>query len=185
MGALIKSKLMIIFGSIVAIVGPYLLFTAIVPYEETIDHTIPAGMVFSISYGGLAWGSYSGEYSQSSGGSIEFYVFTESQYEDYLDGISTTSLHYAIGSSHSFSVSLPGYGRFFMAFVPVNYNSDCLITVSYRVSGITVPVLALGAVLLAGGIATVFLGTRRMRAKEASKPFAGPTDVVIFKKPPP
>jgi len=106
-------------------------------------------------------------------GGLDMFVLDSTQYDEYSFDLSpASSLWSAHGSAGSFSIDLPGSGRY---YVVANHDSDSssvaqTVTLSYKITGIDMLYVIIGAVVMAVGIALAYVSFRMRKKDEAATP---------------
>src|SRR5438128_5306436 len=104
-------KIWLLLGRLVVLVlsGIILLPEATTSRES---FSFQPGQYLSIEFSIIGPGQVSGNYSETSGNSLNVYVFTENQYSQYRNtGSSIDSLSSTTGASGNFLADLPGTGN--------------------------------------------------------------------------
>lgn len=186
-----KSKVLLVVGVVLALIGLAMTVYAIMPAEKTSTETIPAGAQYYVqwSVGGLMNGNVSLNFSVDTG-TVNVYVFDKANYNNYHDGNAFVPIAYAPElPAGVFSLELPGSGQYYLVFDHgVNsQNIDQAVTVKVKVTGTSIMGLAIGVVLLVVGAILAIVGFIMRRKEPAAQKTQGPTDVTMVgqKIPPP
>ncbi|MBU1158779.1 MAG: hypothetical protein KKE24_05530 [Candidatus Thermoplasmatota archaeon] len=178
-----KGKILIAVGSVIAIIGVYFLAFAILPAEETMDFTIPAGdYYYAISYGGLIGGSVELNFVVADG-AIKAYVFDEDQYGEYSTTGSGDYLFTTSGDSGSFSFVIPDLSTYYVVFDHGTLSSVLSqdVIVETTINGVALVGTVIGVAMIVFGAVLAIVG---MRMKNREIPTVAPsnvqTDVTIF-----
>ena len=152
--------------------------------------TIPAGEGYFASFQTKSsmWmnAHLDGTVEVQGAGTTDVFVLDSAQYEEYAYDLEpTTSLWSSHGSGGTFSVDLPGTGRY---YIVANHGADSAsvdqtVTLSYTISGINLLYVIVGAVMMAIGIALSVVSLR-MKKKEKGPAIplatASPAEVKMF-----
>jgi len=186
-----KSKVLIMVGPILILIGIGLIAGAMLPAENTETFTIPDGPYYyafeSTTILGLR---LEGEFEVD--GVLEtvtLYVMTPDQYDAYANFGETVAEYTVEGNSGSFDVSLDttkGYIVFEHGFLWSLFSQD--VTLTYTIHGTAVTYLAGGIALLAIGVVLIVYGVMLGKKEAAMAPpqQQPPADVMMFdqQKPP-
>jgi hypothetical protein len=186
-----KSKILIMVGPILILIGIGLVWGAVMPSEATESFTIPEGPYYyafeSTTILGLR---LEGEFDVDGVlGTVNFYVMTPEQFDAYANLGETDAEYSMSGNSGSFDVSLDttkGYLVFEHGLLWSLFSQD--VTVTFTVHGTAVSYLAGGIVMLVIGVVLIVYGARLGKKEAAIAPpqQQAPADVMMFdqQKPP-
>lgn len=158
--------LLIGIGLLIAIGGVVLLGNS---DSETKNEQIPAGYyLYFVTTSAMSGASVSGSYSVSPG-AVDFFVFTEAQYHDFVSLGSSDYIYYkSQSSSGTFDVALPGTGIFYMVVYnpSMTATTDQQFTITYVLKGMAWTPTIIGGVMIAAGALLIFFGIRSKASKD-------------------
>ncbi len=178
-----KGKILLALGIVVLIVGVYVVAGAVLPADDDLDLTIPAGdYYYFIGYGGLIGGSIDVEYVVADG-EVTIYVFDSEEYAEYeTTGDTDGYLYTTSGDSGSFTFDMPDTGDYYFViehrFLSVLLSQD--ISWSATINGIAILGTVLGVVLIIVGSMIAVLGGRMKDREVAATPAPPQSDVTFF-----
>lgn len=188
------SKILIMVGPILILIGIGLIWGAVMPAEYTEDFTIP-GNSLSESYfyvfesTNIIGLRMEGEFEvEGLLESVTMYVMTPDQYNAYINSEGTEAELTVSGHSGSFDISLDtmkGYLVFEHGLLWSLFAQD--VTLTYTVHGTAVTFLVAGIIMMAVGVVLIVYGLRLGKKEAATAPPTQATaDVMMFdqQKPP-
>jgi len=180
-----------IIAYILIVIGLIGLAWSFQPTRGTTTAELPTGQGYYSYVKVSMWlnGHVEGNFEVTSGGgTVRFFVFDSTQYEDYsLDGVASDSMFTSTGASGSFSGDLPTTSTYYLVVDHGSTTAAQTVEITYKVSGLDIKYLIGGAVLLAVGAVLAVVGLRmKAKAKAATPPPAAQTqptgEVVMFDK---
>jgi len=177
-----KGKILIAVGALILVVGIYFTAWAVLPADETIDLTIPAGdYYYYLAYGGLIGGSIEVDYTVADG-AVSIYIFDSDQFAEYETTGSADHLYTASGDSGSFTFVMPDSGTYYIVlehgFLSGILSQDVMLETT--INGTAITGIVIGVILIVAGIAIAFLGTRMKARESAATPPPPQTGVTFF-----
>jgi uncharacterized membrane protein len=156
----------------------------------TTSATIPAGGQYYVAFKTKSsmWmnAHIEGSIEVEGGETAYAYLLTSAQYQEYVYDLQpTTSLWSTHGSSGTFSVDLPGTGRYYVVanHDPGSSSIAQTVTLTYTISGINLLYVMVGAILLAVGISLSIVSLRMRKKDLGAAPVSGTgstTEVKMF-----
>jgi len=180
-----------IIAYILVVLGIIGVAWSIQPTEGTSTAELPSGAGYYSFIKVSMWlnGHVEGNFEVTSGdGSVRFFVFDSTQYDDYsVDGVASDNMFTMTGASGSFSVDLPTTSTYYLVVDHGSTTAAQTVDITYKVSGLDIKYLIGGAVLLAVGVVLAVMGMRMKRKSSATtQPSAAQTqptgEVVMFDK---
>lgn len=183
-------QLLLAVGAVVISVGITSTASAVLPGTLRNAGTIPAGADWYIYFELDLFldGSVHVEYAETTGRTIDTFVYDRFQYNAYATGGFASSIRSVPNSARgSFDVSLPGSGKYFVVF---DHGSgfegvEQRIQATITISGIRPIPFAGGAVLLAIGAILELIASWRKQNPAPARPSIPPREVVMFEEPKP
>lgn len=136
--------------------------------------TIPAGTGYyaGVSTESSMWinAHLEGTIDVTGGGTADVLVLTSSQFEEYkIDLVPSSSIWSSTGKSMELSVDLPGSGAYYVVanHATGSESSVQTVTLTYKLSGINLLYVIVGAVMMAVGVVLAY-ASLRMRKTEPS-----------------
>ena len=170
-------------GGILIAIGLILALNSVLTSSNT--HTengeiLPGYLLYYETTSEIAGGSLTGTYTVSTG-SVDFYIFTASQWEEYKNTGIADNLYHNTGSSGSYSVTFPDIGKYYMVanHAPANIDDTQHLTLTYTMKGVVMTFVIIGVALLAAGIVMLVFGFR-MKKKETAEHQKLVNDVTLF-----
>lgn len=179
-------RILAIVGYVLIAAGVVSIAWSFIPASGTTNGDLPAGAEY---YGYVKismWANahLSGDYQVEGGGDVNFYVLDQAQLDQFVQaGIPTDAMFATSGPTGEFSLDLPTLGNYYMVYDHSGDTSAHVVDVTYNVTGIELPFLILGLVLLVAGIVLAILSLRmRKKALAAVAPpgYAQPSDVRMY-----
>jgi hypothetical protein len=180
-----------IIAYILIVIGLIGLAWSFQPTRGTTTAELPTGQGYYSYVKVSMWlnGHVEGNFEVASGGgTVRFFVFDSTQYEDYShDGVGSDSMFTLTGASGSFSEDFPTTSTYYLVVDHGSTTAAQTVDITYKVSGLDIKYLIGGAVLLAVGAVLAVIGLRmKAKAKAATPPPAAQTqptgEVVMFDK---
>lgn len=177
-----KGKILIAIGAAMLVVGIYVTAGAVLPADETIDFTIPAGgYYYWLAYGDLIGGSIDIDYNVADG-AVNVYVFDSGEYSVYELTGTADHLYTTSGDSGSFTFDLPDSGTYYFVFehtlLSTLLSQD--VVVQSTINGISITGLVIGIIVIVVGIAIALLGVKMKGREAAATPPPPQTGVTFF-----
>lgn len=178
-------KVWLVVGGILVAIGLLLIYSGLLPSSSiTRTEEIPYGADWFLYLElNLEAGKYvSGDFAETLGRTVNFYIFNEQQFNSYSQVGSSLSMFSLISNSGTFSFSAPTSGKYYLVFAhSVGYQEIQHVRVTYRIAGISWSLLTAGITILAVGAVLEAFGLR-LKKKQAA-PTQQPADVVMFDQP--
>lgn len=180
------SRVAIIFGGILITAGVFMLY----PTRGDIDSyndTLPPGQAAYIEFNILFAGRASGDYRETTGRSINLYVYDAQQFLRFSTTPATPQgLFSTSGVSGTFSANIPMPGKYYLVIDQGAGNEQATVTwvLNLKLDGTNTLFLGLGATMIAAGAITAVIGYRAKKKAESQRQ-PSPQDVVLFDQPPP
>ncbi len=177
-----KGKILMAVGALMLIVGLYFTAFAVLPADETIELTIPAGdYYYYIAYSGLIGGSIEVDYTVADG-TVSIYIFDSDEFAEYGTTGIADHLYTTSGDSGSFTFSVPDSGTYYIVlehgFLSGILSQDVMLDTT--VNGIAITGIVIGVILIVAGVAVAFLGSRMKTRESAATPPPPQTGVTFF-----
>ena len=160
-------RVLLIIGGVLGLAGISLVASSLGSSASSTT-SIPAGPIWYMYYefNVLGPGTLRGDYQETTGGALDLYVLTETQYESYRAGTNIGSL-WSLGSSNAgtIDVVLPGSGKYFLvADHGTSYERvRQVVRFSLHLAGIDPTTFAAGIGLLGAGVVVAALGVLKRR----------------------
>lgn len=183
-----KSQAVLVVGLILIGIGAWALISAFSTSSATTEFTIPTGeYYYRFESTSLINGGTHGSFVVNAGDTVTMFVFSESEYDNYvLTGLGDP-LDTVTGYEGNFSADLSGTGKIYLVFEHASGSDETDVALTYTITGIAVTYLVGGIILIAAGL-VLGLVSMRFRAKEVQvgAPSTVATDVTLFndQKPP-
>ncbi len=183
-----KSQAILLVGVILIGIGAWALISAFSTSSATTEFTIPTGeYYYRFESTSLINGGTHGSFEVTAGDTVTMYVFSESEYDNYVMTGLGDPLDTVTGYEGNFSADLSGTGKIYLVFEHASGSDETDVQLTYTITGIAVTYLVGGIILLAAGL-VLALVSFRFRSKEVrtAPPSPVATDVTLFKeqKPP-
>jgi len=177
-------------GALMVLIGLVVLIGSLHLGEDKREFDINPGELYYnyISVGLFPGAKLSGIYQVSDGSSIELYVFSSQDYENYQNGGTAYYITHASGSSGSFDVTVDTGGTYYIVLEHSDaYNNRRQTgSATYKITGTDVVMLVVGALILVIGLVLTIFGVklrRKEQAEMAKLMTLSPSGVSYFQEP--
>lgn len=183
-----RIKILMVVGGILIFLGISILLGSFVSDRISDTIKIPPGSDwhYYLEFNLPAGGQVTGDFEETLGRTVDFYLFSESQYNSYCHRIPTGSLYHDSGSSGNFSVTVPESGKYYMAFDHGSgyASSSQSVKVNAQISGFNVILAVVALTFIVMGIALIVSGYRSKKKWDELKAPATPkdSDVIMFQR---
>lgn len=183
-----RIKVLVVVGAILIFLGISILLPSFVSDSISDTITIPAGSDwhYYLEFGLPAGGQVTGDFEETLGRTVDFHLFSESQYNSYYNGIPTGSLYHDSGSSGTFSVTVPESSKYYMVFDHGSgyASSSQSVRVNAQIIGFNVILAAIALIFAVIGIALIVSGYMSKKKLDKLEGPATPrdSDVIMFQR---
>ncbi|HEX9341810.1 MAG TPA: hypothetical protein VF992_11675 [Thermoplasmata archaeon] len=182
---------LVVLGAIFLLGGIGGLAYSAVPTTDSSTVTIPSGADWYYVYDFplVTGGHLTGSFEEVAGGTVDVFVFTDTQYKAYDGGGAAQPLSATSGSSGQLDVALPGWDTFHLIFDHgAGYDATQQdVRVEITVSGIGPPIFVFGGIvaLVLGVVFLAVAAAMKRRERRAPQVWLPPQQPNVPYYPPP
>lgn len=186
-----KWRVAYLVGGILIFIGFSIAMPSIIPSilpsgeMKTLTATIePQHYIYTSTLDEISLGSISGSF-MATPGTVDFYIFTEEQYDVYSRVGTSSSVLHASGESEEFYADLSGGGHFYIVAEHGSgsyWDKHQTFTMEYRISGFPSFFPTVGFVIVLFGAAVVVYGVIEKRREPHCEYVEPILDVTIFEE---